>query len=80
VLLLGLPIAIVFSAWVFWLLLRLLRGAPLAAWIGTITFLLAALSNNTLSAKTPVVLLIVVLILAYNSRTAPMAPAARYQA
>ncbi len=67
-LLLGLPIALAFVVLVFWMLFRLLRGAPLPAWIGTATFLLAALSNNTLSVKTPVVMMIMVLILAYNSR------------
>lgn len=66
ILLLGLPIALLFTVLVFGMLLRLLRGAPMPVWIGTITFLLASLSNNTLSAKTPVVMMIVVLILAYN--------------
>lgn len=70
ILLLGLPIAAAFIAVVFWMLFRMLRHAPLPAWIGTITFLLAALSNNTLSAKTPVVMIIVVLILAYGASPA----------
>ncbi|MDB5531005.1 MAG: hypothetical protein JWR51_4108 [Devosia sp.] len=74
ILLLGLPIALAFGVLVFWMLLRLLRGAPMPIWIATITFLLAALSNNTLSAKTPVVMMIVVLILAYNSKPVPTPP------
>ena len=60
----GIPLALVF-AWIFgWIMLRLLRGAPLAAWIGTATFLLAALSNNTLSAKQPMMTIVFVLLLA----------------
>lgn len=60
----GIPLALVFT-WIFgWIMLRLLRGAPLAAWIGTATFVLAALSNNTLSAKQPVMTIIFVLLLA----------------
>jgi hypothetical protein len=59
----GIPLALVFT-WIFgWIMLRLLRGAPLAAWIGTATFLLAALSNNTLSAKEPIVTVVFVLLL-----------------
>lgn len=60
----GIPLALVFT-WIFgWIMLRLLRGAPLAAWIGTATFVLAALSNNTLSAKQPMMTIIFVLLLA----------------
>ena len=44
----------------------LVKGAPLAAWIGTISFLLASLSNNTMSSKTPVVAILVVLLVAYG--------------
>lgn len=61
----GIPLALVF-AWLFgWIMLRLLRGAPLAAWIGTATFLLAALSNNTLSGKQPIMTIVFVLLLAF---------------
>jgi ABC-type amino acid transport system permease subunit len=49
-------------------MLRLLRNAPLAAWIATATFLLAALSNNTLSAKQPIVTIVFVLLLALSAR------------
>lgn len=60
----GIPLALVFT-WIFgWIMVRLLRGAPLAAWIGTATFVLAALSNNTLSAKQPMMTIIFVLLLA----------------
>lgn len=66
VLLFGLPIALLFTALIFWFIFRLLRGAPLPAWVGTITYLLAALSNNALSSKTPEITMIVVLLLAYK--------------
>jgi hypothetical protein len=64
-LLLGLPLAIFFTVLVAWTIYRLVKGAPLAAWVGTAAFLLTALSNNTLSSKTPVVVIIVVLLVAY---------------
>jgi hypothetical protein len=75
ILLFGLPIALLFTALVAWILLRLLRSAPLPAWIGTITFLLAALSNNTMSSKTPELTMIVVLLLAYKSQPPRPGPA-----
>ena len=64
-LLLGLPLAIFFTVLVAWTIFRLVKDAPLAAWIGTAAFLLTSLSNNTLSSKTPVVTMIVVLLVAY---------------
>jgi hypothetical protein len=67
IMLLGLPLAILFIILVFWILLRLLRKAPLPAWIGTTAFILAALSNNTLSSKTSVIAIIVVLLVAYGA-------------
>jgi len=63
----GLPVALLFAWLVFWMIWRMLRYAPLAAWIGTAGTLAAALSNNTLSSKTPVVMMMIVLIMAYNS-------------
>jgi hypothetical protein len=59
---------------VLWLLLRLLRDAPAAAWIGVAATLAAALSNNTLSSKSPVVMMLLVLVLAYNTNR-PAQPA-----
>lgn len=67
IMLFGLPVAIFFAWLVFWMFLRVLRHADLPAWIGVAVTLLAALSNNTLSAKTPVVTIMIVLVLAYNS-------------
>ncbi|GLS38604.1 hypothetical protein GCM10010869_41990 [Mesorhizobium tianshanense] len=73
IMLFGLPIAVLFTVLIFWFVFRLLRAAPLPAWVGTMTFLLAALSNNALSSKSPEITIIVVLLLAY--RNAPY----RYQ-
>ena len=62
---LGAILALVFAGVVFWLLWRLLRHQQRPAWIGTAVFLAAALSNNTLSSKTPVVTMLIVLLVAY---------------
>jgi hypothetical protein len=62
---LGAILAVIFAGVVFWLLWRLLRHQARPAWIGTAIFLAAALSNNTLSTKTPVVAVFVVLLVAY---------------
>jgi hypothetical protein len=62
---LGAILAVIFAAVVFWLFWRLLRHQPRPAWIGTAVFLAAALSNNTLSSKTPVVAIFVVLLVCY---------------
>lgn len=66
-LLFGLPLALLFAWLVSWMLWRMLRHAELGAWIGVAAALAAALSNNTLSSKTPMVMMMVVLVLAYNS-------------
>lgn len=62
---LGLILAIPFALLVFWLVWRLLRHQPRTAWIGTGVFLVVALSNNTMSQKTGVVTILVVLLVAY---------------
>jgi len=66
----GLPVALLFAWLVFWMFWRMLRYADRAAWIGVAGTLAAALSNNTLSSKTPIVMMMVVLVLAYNSNQA----------
>lgn len=66
VMLMGLPLALLFVVVLVRMLFRLLYGAPIAALIDTVAFLLASLSNNTLSAKTPVMMMLVMLILAYG--------------
>ncbi|WP_423067010.1 VpsF family polysaccharide biosynthesis protein [Devosia sp. CN2-171] len=66
--LLGAPLAAAVFVLLFWLYWRLLRHVPRPAWIGVAVFLIAALSNNTLSSKTPVIALFVILILAYAPR------------
>lgn len=62
---LGLTLAIPFALLFFWLVWRLLRHQSRPAWIGTAVFLCAALSNNTLSQKTAVVTILIVLLVAY---------------
>jgi ABC-type multidrug transport system fused ATPase/permease subunit len=73
---LGAILALVFAGIVFWLFWRLLRHQPRAAWIGTGVFLAAALSNNTLSTKTPVVAIFVVLLVAYMEAVPTVRPPA----
>ncbi|CAN7226490.1 VpsF family polysaccharide biosynthesis protein [Devosia sp. LjRoot16] len=80
VLLFGLPVALLFAWLVIWMLLRMLRHAPLAAWIGVAATLLAALSNNTFSSKTPIVMMMIVLVLAYNANGIKAAPEKPVQA
>lgn len=67
ILLFGLPVALLFAWLVIAMLWRMLRYAEAAAWIGVGATLAAALSNNTLSSKTPIVMMMIVLVLAYNS-------------
>ena len=67
ILLFGLPIAVLFTVLVCWLFLLLLRAAPLPAWVGTMTFVIAGLSNNTFSSKTPEIAMVVVLLLAFGN-------------
>ena len=54
----------------------MLRGAPTAAWIGTLTYVLTALSNNALSSKNPEIAILLVLLVAYGGRTRPRPDAA----
>jgi hypothetical protein len=63
--LIGAPLAACVFALLFWLFWRLLRHVAIEAWIGIAVFMGAALSNNMLSTKTPVIAMFVVLILAY---------------
>ncbi len=63
--LIGAPLAAAVFVLLFWLFLRLLKNVALPAWIGIGVFFGAALSNNMLSTKTPVIAMFVVLILAY---------------
>lgn len=74
VLLFGLPLALLFAWLVIAMLWRMLRYAQPAAWIGVAATLAAALSNNTLSSKTPIVMMMIVLVLAYNSNGIKPAP------
>ncbi len=71
--LIGAPLAAAVFALLFWIYGRLLRHMPLAAWIGTAVFFGAALSNNTLSSKTPIIALFMMLVLAFTQK-APRRP------
>lgn len=66
-LLFGVPIAMLFFALILWLIFTLMRGVPLPAKAATTVFLLASLSNNALSSKTPDVTIMVLFLVA--SRT-----------
>ncbi len=74
--LLGAPLAIAFAALLAWLFLRMLQHAGRPVWIGTLVFFAAALSNNTLSSKTPVVATFLVLVIAYSGVRQAVPPAA----
>ncbi|WP_054309663.1 VpsF family polysaccharide biosynthesis protein [Mesorhizobium sp. 1M-11] len=63
-LLFGIPVAILFFALILWFIFRLLHDVPLPAKVATAVFLLASLSNNALSSKTPDVTILVVLLIA----------------
>ena len=67
VLLFGLPVAIFFAVSFALLLRGLLRDAPVPAWTAVISFLLVSLSNNALSSKTPELLIVTVLLLAFTA-------------
>jgi hypothetical protein len=67
-LLFGLPIALFFAWLLVWMLFSMLRGAPGAAWIGTLTYVLTALSNNALSSKNPEIAILLVLLVAYGGQ------------
>ena len=61
----GLFAALVFVAAVILMLRRLLQGARRPAVIATVTYLIVSLSNNALSTKSPDLLILTVLLLAF---------------
>jgi hypothetical protein len=63
----GLFAALLFAALVVMLLRRLLAGTALPARIATITYFVISLSNNALNTKTPELLILFVLLLAFAS-------------
>jgi hypothetical protein len=71
----GLPLALVFTVMMVRLFSVLLTGATLPVRLATAVFFLAALSNNTLSSKTSLLAVIVVLIL--GAEAASRQPLAR---
>lgn len=64
---LGLPLALVFAWVLIRLIARLLADATLPVKLATAVFFTAALSNNTLSTKTAVLTIVVVLIVGLKS-------------
>lgn len=60
----GLIGALIFAAAFLFTVLRLVRGVPAPAKVAAGLFFLVALSNNTLSTKTPVILVLIVLLIA----------------
>ena len=62
----GIPIALMFTATLIWIFGRLLRDTPLPARIAVTVSIIAALSNNTLTSKTPAIAIIFVLLIAYR--------------
>ncbi|MHB1102392.1 MAG: VpsF family polysaccharide biosynthesis protein [Devosia sp.] len=67
----GLPLALGFAGLVVYLFRTLLRDSQRPALIATITFFLAALSNNALSTKTPTIAIMIVLLIAYAAAPPP---------
>jgi len=65
VIIFGVPMTIAFALLLFWIFRRMLRFAGRPAAIATVIFFITALSNNTLSTKTPVVAMVLVLILCF---------------
>ncbi|WP_417308304.1 VpsF family polysaccharide biosynthesis protein [Devosia sp.] len=73
VFLFGIPLALFFVWVVGRMMYQLLRNAPVAGKLATLTFMLAVLSNNALSSKTAMFCIVVVLLIAYQR--SPPAPA-----
>lgn len=67
----GLLLFLLFIFALWRLLRRLLAGQATAASIATLTFFVAALSNNTLSTKTPVLTIIIVLLIGLARQPRP---------
>ena len=76
---LGAVLAVPFALLFFWFVWRLLRHQLRPAFIGTAVFLAVALSNNTMSQKTGVVTVLVVLLVAYLNAVPGERPVRRPQ-
>jgi hypothetical protein len=63
----GAILAIIFAVLLLRLLLRLLKGQPVAAWIGTVAIIVTGLSNNTFSTKNLVIPMLVVLLVTFGA-------------
>lgn len=66
IMLFGLPAALVFAATLFWMFARLFPDTPFSAKAGAIISIIAGLSNNTFTTKTPAIAIIFVLMIAYR--------------
>lgn len=64
----GAILAIVWAVLLLRFFVRLLKGLPSAAWIGTVTIIIIGLSNNTFSTKNLVVPMLVVLLVTLGSQ------------
>ena len=62
--------ALLFAAALLMAIARALSGAPIAAYIAVMLFFAVALSNNTLTTKTPVVLILFVLLIGLQAQRA----------
>lgn len=62
---------ILFAGGVFACTRKLIAGAPAATVAATLIFFAVALSNNTLTSKTPTVLILFVLLIGVQARTCP---------
>lgn len=74
----GLIGAVVFASSLLLVIGRLLAGAPATVNVGAAIFFLVALSNNTLSAKGPAIVLLFVLLATARTHAADRAPAGRH--
>jgi hypothetical protein len=69
--LLGIPLALFFVGVVVWMFVRILKGATIPLRIGMAVFVLASLSNNAFSSKTPLVVYAVVMVLGATAARRP---------
>jgi hypothetical protein len=67
--------AAIFAISFFWMLRRLLTDTRRPALIATVTYLVLSLSNNALSTKTPEILILTVLLLAFAGPSTGETPA-----
>jgi hypothetical protein len=69
----GLFGTIVFLLMMAWTFRVMLSGASRMVWVGTAAFFVIAGSNNSLATKSPIVLMIMLLIIGFHPAAAPAA-------